>query len=291
MNIRQAIPEIMLTEDHPGYRPQVGRSRSASPQFRCALLVLSGIAWPCIAVAQAPCPRGTLPAYSHNDYENERPLDDALSLGFRGVEVDVFLIEGHLRVGHDRRMARSGATFDSLYLRPLSALAARCGALTDGNPFLLNIEIKERSQAAYDSLLTLLDRYRPMLARRDGRQVIEIVLVGWHPRAISATDSMFAFQYRLDRPEQLCDRMLDPRVRLLSLDYGKTMGRRWMTTSGRRRWLAAIRATKNGTRARLLRVHNVPPDSSIYAALLRAGVDLIGTTNAAATHSLLAPGT
>jgi hypothetical protein len=55
------------------------------------------------ANAQPACPRGELPAYAHNDYRNARPLEDALSMGFRGVEVDLVLVDGVLRVGHDRR--------------------------------------------------------------------------------------------------------------------------------------------------------------------------------------------
>src|SRR5688572_2079013 len=89
------------------------------------------------------CPRAARPAYAHNDYLNERPLLDALAAGMRGVEADVFLVNGVLRVGHDRDQARGAARFDSLYLAPLHDLVARCGALTeDGRPFLLTVEIK-----------------------------------------------------------------------------------------------------------------------------------------------------
>lgn len=35
-------------------------------------------------------------AFSHNDYEHERPLFDALDLGFNCVEADLWLIDGEL---------------------------------------------------------------------------------------------------------------------------------------------------------------------------------------------------
>ena len=35
-------------------------------------------------------------AFSHNDYEHERPLFDALDLGFNCVEADLWLIAGEL---------------------------------------------------------------------------------------------------------------------------------------------------------------------------------------------------
>ena len=128
------------------------------------LAVLLALAFPTVARAQSECPRGTLPAYSHNDYENARPLTDALTLGFVGAEADVFLVDGVLRVGHDRKAARTGGTLEALYLAPLQALVARCTRLTAaGRPFFLAVELKEESAAAHDSLLALFGRYRRLL--------------------------------------------------------------------------------------------------------------------------------
>ena len=59
--------------------------------------VLQSIAW--VALLSGS-PDTLLPAYAHNDYRNARPLLDALELGFRGVEVDYFLVDTELRVGH-----------------------------------------------------------------------------------------------------------------------------------------------------------------------------------------------
>lgn len=42
-------------------------------------------------------------AFAHNDYARERPLYDALEHGFTAIEVDVFLEEGQLLVGHGTR--------------------------------------------------------------------------------------------------------------------------------------------------------------------------------------------
>ena len=56
-----------------------------------------------------------------------RPLSDALSLGYKGAEADVFLIDGELRLGHDRHAAERGATFEAQYLAPLRSLVARSG--------------------------------------------------------------------------------------------------------------------------------------------------------------------
>jgi hypothetical protein len=243
------------------------------------------------------CPRGDLPAYAHNDYANPRPLGDALALGYRGAEADVFLVGGVLRLGHDRRAARRSAAFEAAYLRPLAALAARCGALTaDGRPFLLTVELKERAPAAYDTLAALAGRYAALLAPAAGRgPAVEVVLVGWHPRAAAATGGAVALrrQVRLRRPSDaaaLAAAAGDPAVRLVSVDYGKTVGRWWRTARSRRQWLAAIRAAKAAAPGRLLRAHNVPVDARVYRELRAAGVDLIGTRALAASRLLLAAG-
>jgi hypothetical protein len=261
-----------------------------------ALTGLLPLAAPIALPAQSPCPRSALPAYAHNDYENPRPLTDALTLGFRGAEADVFLVKGVLRVGHDRRAARDGGTLEELYLAPLLALVARCGQLTaDGGPFFLALEVKEASVAAHDSLVALLGRYLDLLEAPgsvgSNTPAVDVVFVGWHPVAPPSGFSARArvgWQHRITSTGRDHPALLDSRIRLLSLDYGKTMGRWWVTTAGRRRWLAWLRVVKSSAPDRLLRVHNVPVDARIYAELLSAGADLIGTKQLAMTAKLLA---
>ena len=231
----------------------------------------------------APCPVAYLPAYAHNDYRNARPLTDALALGYRGVEVDLYLIDGALRVGHDRREAARSPSFDSLYLQPLRAAMERCPALRALEPrLLLTVELKEESPAALAALRALLDR--DVLP-------LDVVLVGWHPPLSdwTASDPLFGVQHLLTRAGEVPDGSLDPRVRLFSLDYGKTMGRWWRTRAGRARWLATLRAVSTAFPDRLVRVYNVPEDAGVYAELLENGADLIGTKSLERTSRLLSP--
>ena len=226
-----------------------------------------------------------------------RPLLGALRLGYRGAEADVFLVDGVLRLGHDRGRAVRGGTLESVYLAPLREFVGRCGALTArGEPFLLTIELKERSRATYDSFATLLGRYADILTvtDRDGtvhRGAIEVVLVGWHPPAeelARAPARLAGLQYRIvspDRPVPPDDSGL---TRLLSVDYGKTMGHWWVGTARRRRWLATLRAAKEAAPGRLLRVYDLPVDPTLYRDLRAAGVDLIGTKAVAASREPLA---
>ena len=237
-----------------------------------------------------------LPAYAHNDYANARPLSEALELGFRGIEADALLRGGELRVGHDAGDTRAGRSLEALYLRPLRVRVQQCGRVNAGaRPFLLNVELKERSRAGYDSLLALVARYRDLIQAPEAHASapVEIVLVGWAPPLGSGGAEV---QLPLGRQQRITALAPTPTqgsggaaIRLVSLDYGKTIG--W---SGRgpvperaRQWLAKLRAARDAAPDRLARVYNVPVEPSIYRLLLDAGVDLIGTKRLAASAEVL----
>jgi hypothetical protein len=239
-----------------------------------------------VAAQEQQCPRGMLPAYAHNDYFNARPLTDALELGFRGVEADVFLVHGTLRLGHERKQAELGPSFAITYLVPLRQLVARCRTLTaDAKPFLLTVEIKEASRETFDTLAALLSRYPDITAKGS----VAIVLVGWHPPVPELVRTGFRsakiqFPIRTDASAVRPDTDV---VGLVSLDYGATMGRWWRTPAGRRKWLAAIREQKRLAPLVPIRVHDLPPDERLYRQLLDAGVDLIGTKELRRTFGIL----
>ncbi len=249
------------------------------------------------AGGQSTCPPGSgLPAYAHNDYANHRPLHQALELGYRGVEADVFLRQGELRVGHDAGATRSGRNLESLYLRPLRTILQQCGhILPPPTPFLLNVELKERSRPAYDSLLALVGRYGDLfgpLSTHAATRPVEIILVGWYPEPADPDLMVAGPPWRQQRITSL-SRAPAARpasaIRLLSLDYGKTI--KW---SGRgpppqraADWLARIREAKAEGAGRLARAYNVPIDTAVYRLLLSSGVDLIGTKRLSASRRVL----
>ena len=225
-----------------------------------------------------------LAAYAHNDYLNPRPLQDALALGYQGVEADYVYVRGRLLVAHGSQEARMSRTLEALYLAPLRDRVRRCGSVqAPGQPFLLNIEAKEKSEDGYRALRALLRSYSDLLGTRAQPGPVQVVLVGWHPPLAFAADSGLPVkvQARLNRSGlKLPDG--DPAlVGMVSLDYGKTMRWRGSGELSRedRRTLDQIHQVRRRLPGRIVRAYDVPPDSAVYRMLWKSGVDLIGIKN------------
>lgn len=129
-------------------------------------------------------------AHAHNDYEHDRPLFDALDHGFTSVEADVWLVDGELRVAHDRQDVEPGRTLQSLYLDPLAErVRANRGSVYAKwrGRFQLLIDIKSDGPATYAAIHQALRQYPSMITKwtngnqRDG--AVEAVISGNRPRA------------------------------------------------------------------------------------------------------------
>lgn len=135
-------------------------------------------------------------AHSHNDYHQARPLRDALDRGFCSVEVDIFLVEGQLLVGHESAELRPENTLERLYLSPLQEqVRAHAGRVYPGGPlFTLLIDIKSDGPATYAALRVLLEKYREMISAYDDRGdlpgAIQVVVSGNCPRQEIAADPL-----------------------------------------------------------------------------------------------------
>ncbi len=242
---------------------------------------------------------GSLPAYAHNDYKNERPLQDALRLGFSGVEADFFLVDGEILVAHDRNKVRADRTLRSLYLEPLREIIADSGRVCPGGqPFILNIEAKESGDESFQALHDLLMEYRHMLTRVEQGQEkpgpVQVILVGWHPPleklAAMPVRCVAVQSYWRDLPPHHA-KIPAHLLRLVTAQFPQHF--QWQgedeMPSEFADHLAELLSARDQVPGRLLRIFKVPRRMAIYEALQQGGVDLIGTKKLASSARLLQP--
>ncbi|MGL5919169.1 MAG: phosphatidylinositol-specific phospholipase C/glycerophosphodiester phosphodiesterase family protein [Bacteroidales bacterium] len=103
-------------------------------------------------------------AFSHNDYWREKPLHDALNLGYNCVEADLHLIDGNLYVAHDRPDSLAiTPTFGELYIKPLiERIKANNGKVytESDRPFYLMVDCKTNGENIYPELKKSIEPYR-----------------------------------------------------------------------------------------------------------------------------------
>ncbi|MEW6238482.1 MAG: hypothetical protein AB1656_24110 [Candidatus Omnitrophota bacterium] len=97
-------------------------------------------------------------AHSHNDYEHERPLLDALDNRCYSVEADIWLVDGEILVSHNEGKYKGG--LKELYLDPLQKLVDQKGfVFGDGETVYLWLDIKDARPELRPVLHELLNRY------------------------------------------------------------------------------------------------------------------------------------
>lgn len=103
--------------------------------------------------------------HSHNDYEQPIPFWSAWQARFGSIEADIWLVDGRVIVGHDRKEIAAGRSLEDYYLRPLEACMEKNG----GHPYSdtartlqILIDVKADSVATLDALVALLNKY-PLL--------------------------------------------------------------------------------------------------------------------------------
>lgn len=103
-----------------------------------------------------------LPAHSHNDYEHERPLFDALEYNFKSIEADVFSVGDSLFVAYNFEDIKPGRTLRRIYLEPLkNQINKNKGSVYgNGEEIILFIDIKDDGLKTYKLLDKILQEYK-----------------------------------------------------------------------------------------------------------------------------------
>lgn len=223
-------------------------------------------------------------AHSHNDYERAEPLQLAMRLGFASIEADIFLQEGELRVGHDRKDLRPGRTLQSLYLAPLAAAIrnAKNPPYTSKQPLQLLVDIKADGAMVYERLKVELEEYRDILTeyRASGirRGAVTVVLSGDRPTEILAKEER-RLAFIDGRMSDLDPNPTDAQLMPLISDswYGKFkwVGVGPLPEGDKLRLALTLRRAQR--QRQKVRFWGIPDTPHVWRTLRQAGVDYIGT--------------
>lgn len=227
-------------------------------------------------------------AHAHNDYAHPRPLLEALDQGFLSVEADIFLVEGELRVGHDRAELKPGRTLEALYLDPLAERARRNRGTVYGQKGVLTllIDLKEDGARLQPALLAHLAKYRRLLSDRTGTTVharaVRIVLSGGRTADCAADDGPF---FKDGGMSDLGD--APSRTPWISDSYPDALGSAASPLPAENRLRLDGLVAKVHAGGKKLRLWEAPDGPATWGELRGAGVDLINTDRLADLRAFL----
>ncbi len=222
-------------------------------------------------------------AHAHNDYEQSRPLLDALDNGFTSVEADVHLIGDTLYVAHNRPTIRnSAATLENLYLKPLTErIRQNNGQVLAGykGPFYLMIDAKTNADSTYRAIDKVLQRYRSILTTGAKNQLgpVTVVLSGNRPMQTVAKAKQHLLA--LDgRPSDLGKGYALAIMPIVSDSYQSQLswrGQGDIPTEEFQKLRQLVDKTHG--EGKKLRLWASPEDPIVWTKLREAGVDFIST--------------
>jgi len=233
----------------------------------------------CLVINYLAYPQDCLNAHSHNDYNRERPLYQALENNFRSVEADIFLSGGQLVVAHSVGEIDSTRTLEALYLEPLSKLIANNKLVC--SPIYLFIDIKEDGKAVYPVLCKMLAKYADMLTGYNGERIykkdVSIIISGDRPleEIINDTTRYAAIDGRLsdvNKPSYFFPIISDNWFNVSSCleKYYSNV----TTETGLKELSENIRNS-----GKLFRIWGAPDNEKSWQIQYNAGVSLINTDN------------
>lgn len=233
-----------------------------------------------------PAPAEPIPlirAHSHNDYERQRPLLDALDNGFCSVEADIYLVEGKLLVAHNRKDVKPERTLEALYLDPLRERVKRNGGRVypNGPECTLLVDLKTDWQTTYPALRTVLTNYAAALTTfRDGAKLtnaITVIISGSRAKEMFAGETVrfAAYDGTLADLDSSAPADLIPWI---SASWAPSFGWRGkdeMPEAEAARLKSIV--TKAHAQGRRVRFWGAPDNAAFWRTMHDAGVDLINT--------------
>ena len=217
--------------------------------------------------------------HSHNDYTHEHPLFDALSFGFKSIEIDVWLHGGKLIVDHDGIGLDGKKDIEEQYLLPIiERVKAHHGWVYDGDstPTIFMVEFKNDPEACYAVLKQIIENHKTLFCDRMGHGgPIKLVITGHRPwQSLRTGNELYITgdgdikQSADSMPPHILERVSDP--------YGSHFswkGKGAMPKAQKAKLDEMVRVAHE--HGRQIRFYALPQDVNVWKTLLEAGVDWI----------------
>lgn len=221
-------------------------------------------------------------AHAHNDYEQARPLYEALENKFNSIEADVYVINGQLMVSHNWPNPNAKSLID-LYLTPLKTIFTqneKTFVYPKSQPLVLMIDIKNEGNIAYQALKSALNQVQLL----DSTASLQIIISGDLPFNEILQDNLP--NIGIDgRPTDLGKGYTTLQMPWISQAYKAVCA----TEKLNRTCLNIIKKLSKETHkeSKLLRLWAIPDYPKAWRKLTKAGVDIVNTDNIAGLRLFL----
>jgi alkaline phosphatase len=210
--------------------------------------------------------------HSHNDYEQKIPFWNAYANGLQSIEVDVFLKEGVLYVGHSEDKIKKEHTLETLYLQPLEKVFSL--KLGDQQAIKLLIDIKSEPIASLSKLIEVLEKYPELI----NNQKIAFVISGNQPEAKQYSQYPVYIRFDYQSFANLPEKQQWDKVALISKnfdEFSKWNGKGSLTAEDYTKVAEAI--NKAHLYGKPFRFWGCPDSKNAWKTFADLGVDFINT--------------
>jgi alkaline phosphatase len=212
-------------------------------------------------------------AHSHNDYKNNIPFYRAYEKGFGSIEADVYAVNGQLMVAHDKKEISAKRSLKILYIDPLIEKLNR-----DPQRHLrLLIEIKEDYKAILPLVISELKPLEKYFAYDGHPGRLSIVMTGAVPPAAVMPNYPDWISFDVDHLDGFTPAQWK-KIGLVSFPLSKYVhwnGKGVFNADEIKRIKGGIDSVHHA--GKKVRFYETPDTKSSWLAMLRLGVDVIGT--------------
>lgn len=224
--------------------------------------------------------------HSHNDYAKPRPFYGALENKAFSIEADVFPVNGHLLVGHDKEDLKSDKTLEAMYINPiLKQFASHKGYVSKDTAysFSLMVEFKDNPDSCFILLTKLLAPYRQYFDRSLNARAIQIIITG-KQGLVDNWKNYPDYIYFDGNPDVVYDGSALKRVAFFSDNYGKYFNKNSPPDTAR--FFRTI--SKVHSMGKYIRFWGSPDDPESWKKLIAEHIDILNTDHIALCEKLAA---